>query len=193
MRDLKECQVEVFRRSEKRIKARRQRRACILMACIPFALCITLFSAFILPAMLPAKSTAPGTAESIMDNVNGSLISSIAEIEVSGKGISLSYTEPSQVLMIFDQLNACRVSQPENAADESEEMKYGKDGSVFFEEAVSDSENAGVCITLILHEGGKTEYYLSGNTLENRTENQTYTLSPKQAKDLNALLGLPNS
>ena len=49
MRNLQECQAEVFRRSEKRIHERKKRRAHLLMLCIPLALCITIIGAYLFP------------------------------------------------------------------------------------------------------------------------------------------------
>lgn len=63
MREINECTAEVFRRSEKRIKERKRNRNRILMCCIPFLICFTIFSAAILPAMMPAKK-----GENLSDN-----------------------------------------------------------------------------------------------------------------------------
>jgi hypothetical protein len=43
MRELNECKAEIFWRSEKRIKARRKRRRCILGVCVPLCLVIVLW------------------------------------------------------------------------------------------------------------------------------------------------------
>lgn len=42
MRSLQECQAEVFRRSEKRIRTRR-RAIRAVMVCVPLVLCLTAF------------------------------------------------------------------------------------------------------------------------------------------------------
>ena len=44
MRDLKECQAEVFRRSEQRIKARKKTHKRIVAVCIPLFLVVSLWS-----------------------------------------------------------------------------------------------------------------------------------------------------
>ena len=59
MREINEITAEVFRRSDKRIKERKRNRNRIIMCCIPFLICITVFSVAILPAMMPTKDFDP--------------------------------------------------------------------------------------------------------------------------------------
>ena len=59
MREINEITAEVFRRSDKIIKERKRNRNRIIMCCIPFLICITVFSVAILPAMMPANDSAP--------------------------------------------------------------------------------------------------------------------------------------
>jgi len=59
MREINEITAEVFRRSDKRIQERKRNRNRIIMCCIPFLICITVFSVAILPAMMPANDSAP--------------------------------------------------------------------------------------------------------------------------------------
>jgi len=201
MRDLNECQAEVFRRSEKRIKARRQRRKHILLACIPLALCVTLFSAFILPAMMPAGSEAPEANGALTGGMTAGgaegFVSPVAKIEVSGPNVSFSYTEASDILLISSHLNACTVMEQEISGSQTEETR---DESIKENAAAGDdrdggalySTSTGFAITLLMHDGSKTEYYLAGNMLTNRTANQTCTLSQKQVNELKDLLGIPH-
>ena len=59
MREINEITAEVFRRSNNRIKERKQNRNRIIMCCVPLLLCITVFSVVMLPGMMPAKDSAP--------------------------------------------------------------------------------------------------------------------------------------
>ena len=70
MRDINEITAEVFRRSDKRIKERKRNRNRIIMCCIPFLICITVFSATILPAMMPAKDSSPPQNEGAWGGIN---------------------------------------------------------------------------------------------------------------------------
>ena len=70
MRDINEITAEVFRRSDKRIKERKRNRNRIIMCCIPFLICITVFSATILPAMMPANDSSPPQNEGAWGGIN---------------------------------------------------------------------------------------------------------------------------
>lgn len=81
MRDLKECQAEVFRRSEVRIKERTRRRKSILAACVPLVICLVIAGATMLPdrptadKIAPESAQDPGTTEGAiygMGNFDGS-------------------------------------------------------------------------------------------------------------------------
>lgn len=198
MRNLNECQAEVFRRSEKRIKERKQRRNHILMACIPLVLGITIFGAFLFPGVIPESPRDPGSTEAAMggltENKSESLTCQIAKITVSGLGFSHSYTNAADVLLISDHLYSYGSRGPQTngstndgIVDEGEDLKENADD---VSGSLADSANTGYTITLVMHEGDKTEYYLVGNTLKNLTTNQTHTLSQKQANELKELLGI---
>ena len=70
MREINEITAEVFRRSDKRIKERKRNRNRIIMCCIPFLICITVFSATILPAMMPANDSSPPQNEGAWGGIN---------------------------------------------------------------------------------------------------------------------------
>ncbi len=197
MRELNECQAEVFRRSEKRIKERKQRRNHILMACIPLALCLTIFGAFLFPQLYNYKQAPEsmpdpfGTQPAMGQNDYQSLTCSIAEIKVSGNGISIQYTDVADLLLISDQLNTYSAMAPETngtANEDGSDMKENADDVIG---SVMESANAAYTITLITHEGVMTEYRLFGNTLRNQTTNQAYTLTYEQTKELREMLGIP--
>lgn len=202
MRNLNECQAEVFRRSEKRIKARKQRRNHILMACIPLVLCITLFSAFVLPDLAPDKSTDPGIADGsdgaiggLSENKQESPPCPIAKITVAGSDFSQSYTDVSDVLLISAQLSSYTYLAPES----NEAMDESTRGDGFKESAngsdplgsLADLETTGYTISLVMPDGSKLVYCLTDDTLKNLTTNQTYPLSQNQVAELKELLGIP--
>lgn len=200
MRNLNECQAEVFRRSEKIIKQRKQRKKRMLMGCIPLVLCITMFSGLFLPGMKPTGSAAPCETEAAMggltEEVYENLARTIARIEVSGFGFSQTYTDAFDILLISDQLYSCGVCVPESngATYEGtldETVKENTDGSDGIADVMAGSADTGYTITLVMCEGSKTVYCLSGNMLTNQMTNQTYTLSQKQTNELKDLLGIP--
>lgn len=199
MRNLNECQAEIFRRSEKRIKARKQRRIHTLMACVPLVLCITLFSAFFLPGSLQKESADPSANESAMGGLTADKSESfpipIARVTVSGLGFSQTYVDTSDVLLISDHLFSYETRAPEMdgtpnhsaVVDES----YREESTDDVSDGIAESETTGYTITLLTHEGQKTEYCLAGKTLKNLTTEEIYTLTQKQANELKDLLGIP--
>jgi len=199
MRNFEERKTEVFRRSEQRIKERRQRRNHILMTCIPLVLCISLFSAFLLPGMLPRETKDPsadGAVGGLTENKSESLTCSYTKIDVIGNDISLSYTKASDVLSISNQLASYVVNEPESNTSVGETTR----GDDFKNESAEDgyigttgttaAAGTGYVITLTLHEGGTIVYRLTGNSLLDMAENKTYKLTQAQLKELNELLGI---
>ena len=197
MRELHECQAEVFRRSEKRIKERKQRSKRILMTCIPLVLCLTAFGAFLFPQLFnhkqaPEDMLGPAGTQAAMgqDEYQG-LTCAIAEIKVSGNGVSMHYTDVADLLLISDQLHTYGTRAPETNAAVSEDGSDRNENADDVIGSITYSANAAYTITLITHEGVKTEYCLFGNTLRNQTTNQSYTLTYEQAKELREMLGIP--
>ena len=196
MRELHECQAEVFRRSEKRIKERKQRRQRILMTCIPLVLCLTIFGTFLFPQLNNNMQAPEGMPESetqaaMGQDENQSMTCSIVEIKVSGNGVSIQYTDEADLLLISDQLNTYGTRTPETSGTTNEDGSDRSENADDVVGGVADSANAAYTITLVTHEGEKTEYQLIGNTLLNQTTNQAYTLTYEQAKELREILGVP--
>ena len=196
MRELHECQAEVFRRSEKRIKERKQRRRRILMTCIPLVLCLTIFGTFLFPQLNNNMQAPEGMPESetqaaMGQDENQSMTCSIVEIKVSGNGVSIRYTDVADLLLISDQLNTYGTRAPETSGTTNEDGSDRSENADDVVGGVADSVNAAYTITLITHEGEKTEYQLIGNTLFNQTTNQAYTLTYEQVKELREILGVP--
>ena len=199
MRELHECQAEVFRRSEKRIKERKQRRNHILKACIPLVLCITILGAFLRPNVTPDGAIEPGETQAVMDGMGNdgftSLTCPITKITVSGNDFSISHTEVADLLLISDQLYSYGTRAPSSNGNTDgvvDEDDVPKDNGEDVSGSIMDSVNAAYTITMVNHEGEQTEYKLVGKTLTNLTTNQTYELTQTQVKELHNLLGIPN-
>ncbi len=200
MRNFEERKAEVFRQSEKRIKERKARRNHILMACIPLVLCITLFGAFLRPDIISDGALDPAETRPVVDGMGSdgfaSLSCPIAKITVSGNEFSISHTEVADLLLISDQLYSYGTRAPSsNGTTNSvvDEDDVPKDNGEDVSGSIMDSANAAYTITMVTHEGVKTEYQLVGNTLKNLTTNQSYTISQTQVNELQELLGIPQS
>ena len=198
MRNFEERKAEVFRRSEKRIKERKARRNHILMACIPLVLCITLLGAFLFPGAAPEDPSFNGSAGGgLTEEKFESLSCPIAKITVTGGNFSQTYKEVEDLLLISDQLYSygSRGSETNGTTDDgiASEGEDRKENADDVSGSVADSANIAYTITLITHEGVKTEYRLVGKTLKNLTTKQTYNLSQTQVNELYELLGIPQS
>jgi len=197
MRDLMECQAEVFRRSEKRIKARARRRKHILMTCIPLVFCVSLFFAF-LPTWMPAdyKGAPEDFGDGQTGNSSGSLVSVYAKIDVTGSNISHTYTKAADVLNISNLLNACMANEPESDASTNGELRGEENKNEEKENLFAGTTDAqapavkAYTITLTLHKGGTVNYRVWGNVLVNLNSNRTYQLTQAQKTALNELLGI---
>ena len=198
MRELHECQAEVFRRSEKRIKERKQRRNHLIMACLPLVLCITILGAFLFPGGIPEDPGFNGAAGGgLTEEKFESLSCPIAKITITGGNFSQTYREIEDLLLISDQLysygsrgNETNGTTDDSIASEGEDRKEHADDICG---NITDHSNVAYTITLVTHEGVKTEYRLAGKTLENLTTKQTYHLSQTQVNELYELLGIPQS
>ena len=199
MREINECTAEVFRRREKRIKERRQRRNHIVMACIPVVLCITILGAFLFPGTALEDLRNPISNGSAMGGLTEdryeSLTCPIAKITVTGSGFFQSYTDAADILLISDQLYSYGTRSPETNGTTNDGVADGgedrKENAADVSGSIADSANIAYTITLVTHGGAKTEYQLVGKTLKNLTTKRTYTLSQAQANELQELLGIP--
>ena len=198
MRNLTEFQAEVFCRSEKRIKERKQRRNHLIMACLPLVLCITILGAFLFPGATPEDPSFNGSAGGdLTEEKFESLSCPIAKITVTGGNFSQTYKEVEDLLLISDQLYSygSRGSETNGTTDDgiASEGEDRKENADDIYGNITDNSSVAYTITLVTHEGVKTEYQLTGKTLKNLTTKQTYDLSQTQVNELYELLGIPQS
>lgn len=169
MRTLHECQAEVFRRSEERIRARR-RVARALLVCLPLILCITAFSLFVLPdlAALPGE---PGSK-----NDSAAPPPAVCRIDISEADQVISVTDQARIRAITDALTELNVSPdaPSGGSDIPE-------------------ASGGCTIVLVSEDSSQTAYLLTQQSLTNRDTGHTVNLTQTQAAELTALLGLDAS
>lgn len=197
MKEISEYTAEVFRRSESRIKARRQRRNRILITCIPVALCLTICGTVLLPGIAPRGAGDPKKSVYAMDGMgnseHSSISSSVSKITVSAEGVSNTCTDTEKIMILLDRLQFPFLEPPgSNVASAEGDLDNGKDlkEHVDKSDVFSDSSMTVYTITVYFHEGDITKYQLSGNVLKDMTSNETYALSPKQLDELLKLLEL---
>lgn len=190
MRELHECQAEVFRRSEKRIKERRARRNHILMACIPLVLCLTIFGAFLFPQMDDFKQAPESSNEQFSgtmgkDEVGGLFAGSV---EVSGNGVSSYFTSAENVQGIMRLINGIVAVPETNDGDDLRD--YITDESTSTDANENYQEN---CYKIVIKrsDGNSTEYLIVGSVLIDQATQQEYPVKEDTMKDLKDALGIP--
>ena len=191
MRELHECQAEVFRRSEKRIKERRARRNHILMACIPLVLCLTIFGAFLFPQMDDLKQAPESSNEQFSgamgtDEVGGLFAGSV---EVSGNGVSSYYTSVENVQGIMRLINGI-VAVPETDDTDKDENLVVEDSTST--ELKGDHKENGYRILVKRSDGSSVEYLLVGSMLIDQATQNEFHMSEDTCKELKDALGIPH-
>jgi len=193
-RTLQECQAEVFRRSEQRIKERKKRRKHLLMLCIPLVLCLTAVSGLLLSGFGLTKSTDEAIPESIPElYYDGSATYPAVDISpgsvaVSGNGLSHLYTAEEKVQGIMDLIDKVVNTMQVTTATGSLSAEATQVGSTGPEEDPKDSTYR----ILVRHRNGTiTEYSLSGTFLTDHTTQQTFPIPEDTYAALKSLLELP--
>lgn len=193
MRDLMECQAEVFRRSEKRIKARKQRRNHMLMACVPLVICVTL--AFALKPIMPSdqktepENTTQQESTGLPESSETMLSNSVV---VMGVGVSNSFTSAED----FGEITGILASV--TAKPEEEDREYG---DALLGDANCDGNLVGgapqppgeYTITVKNDDGTETVYRLSDSFLVDQATNERFLLEPDTCLLLSNALGIPQN
>ena len=197
MREINECTAEVFRLSEKRIKARKRKRKRILAVCIPFCLIITVLSVIVIPQVVPAMRTKE-SADEIVANCKYNLDCSYIAVEIQGDGIFSEYydrvTDKADanklfgvIHSLFETVEASQGCIHEDKKSEStDENKYGGDQG----KTELASKLSGYTIIFTDKDGSKTMYNLIENILFNADTNEVVILSDAQADELMTALGI---
>ena len=190
MRNFEERKAEVFRRSEKRIKERKQRRNHILMTCIPLVLCLTIFGAFLFPQMDDLKQAPESSNEQFSgamgtDEVGGLFAGSV---EVSGNGVSSYYTSVENVQGIMRLINGIVAVPETNDGDDLRDCITDESTSTDANENYQEN-----CYKIVVHrsDGTSTEYLLVGSRLIDQNTQQEFPVSEDTMKDLKNALGIP--
>ena len=190
MRELHECQAEVFRRSEKRIKERKQRRNHILMVCIPLILCVTIFGGLFLPNLDDFKGAPESSDELLYSGTGTEAVGGLftGSVEVSGNGVSSYYTSVENVQGIMRLINGVVAVPETNDGDDLRD--YITDESTSTDANENYQEN---CYKILVKrsDGSSTEYLLVGSLLINQTTQQEYPVGEATMKDLKNALGIP--
>lgn len=192
MRSNEERIAEIYRRSEAIIRQRKKRRKQVLLACVPLVLCMTLFAAFVLPAMMPASMKDAAAPENMLADASGGRGLYAAKVKVTGPNLVLLHTLQQEVLRISDYINNCTLEPPASPETPENNGVPGKEAADTHYGDITDTADTGYTITLFLEDGSKTQYRLEDGLLRNLETNKAYPLSPTQVSELKALLGIPS-
>lgn len=192
MRELHECQAEVFRRSEKRIKERKQRRQRILMTCIPLVLCLTIFGAFLFPQLDDLKRAPESSNEHYFSGAMGTETDGglfAGSVEVSGNGVSNYYTSVENVQGIMRLINGIVAVPETDDADKDENFVVEDSTST---ELKGDHKENGYRILVKRSDGSSAEYLLVGSMLIDQATQNEFHMSEDTCKELKDALGIPH-
>ncbi len=190
MRNLDECQAEVFHRREKRIKARKTRRNRILAACVPLILCIA--GVAFLPKVTVSRATDVPATEIANYQYPATMGPDCAAvlygdtIAVSGNGLSHVYSDAEKVSEIVSLLH---MGTPVSEIAHEDEMLQvtARDDAV---NLGTDSKDKGYRITIQRGVGTDIEYVLRGTRLVNETTGEVFHLDEDTCFALKEALGI---
>lgn len=194
MREINECTAEVFRRSEKRIKERRKKRNRILALVIPLCLIVTVFSATVLPEMMPLIRTKSDAAEMVGDSSgSGSPFCSYTAVEIQNIGLSPErygkVTDKVAVTNLFNSIHSLFADVDGKVPNGSESFEAVESDENYGQPEAS-SKSKGYTIIFTTDDGSQSVYNLSENTLLNVNTNETAVLSDAQIEELLAFFGI---
>ena len=210
MRNLQECQAEVFRRSEQRMQARKRLRRRMQTTCLLLVLCLAACGACFLPIeeTLPAagKAEMQFFTENVLAYAGGGFSTDGAPAEygsitVSGEGISHYYTSTEKVEDIIFLIDTI-ISAPETTVttdffgiiySDSEPTVTTNDQWVDFESPMfchTVPGKYGYRITVNHTNGTVDQYRLQGSMLSNLTTGEVFHMTVVAHFALKDALGL---
>jgi hypothetical protein len=184
-----ECQAEVFRRSEKRIRERKQRRNHVLMACVPVVFCAALLFA-LKPIMPSDQKTEPEDTTQQQESTgrpeSGGMMASNS-VAVIGSGFSNNVTMLEDFQAITGIIESITTGSGDRNNATTDEPLYGDASDVDGAAPMS----GGYLVTVISEDGTETVYRLDGLSLVNQTTNERFLMDAETGSLLNNALGIP--
>ena len=180
MRSFDERKSEIFRRSESRIKLKKQKRNKILALCIPLFFILTVFSVTVLPKMFSSKTILPakdkGQLQSNMEQSQTKYLFASAKV-VSNRSSKVfsNITDPATATNAYDSI--CGIfapSETEDAIVDSSKNDVATDNSL--KDDGDLKADGGYTITFTSADGTIKTYTLDGNELYDNSLNIKITL-----------------
>ena len=197
MRLIQEYTAEVFRRSEERIKKRKQTQKRILLGVTPVALCAVILTAAFLPELRHKNAPSNAQPEAIIGNSdgvtggsadknNGDLSRSLyVQVQIQSPAGNALITKKQAVDTIHAAILSAATVPPSagagNSSPSDDNFSPGDMGTA-----------PQYTITFTTKLGDQTVYTLSGSTLTEAASGNTVQLTDSQRKVLMDTLQLPD-
>ena len=189
MRALHECTAEVFRRSQRKIKQRRQRIIGILLCCIPLAVCLMLLprgnSKDERPLAELAENPSPTVVQIEISGTNGSYTlrqydaNKLLRI-IEGYSVMNSITDSGLGELVLEAAPECGSPRDET---ETETMEVADEDEPKYHET-----DTGYTLIITMDDGTKVCYYLLENTVTDLETGNVTILTRQQAQELRDLI-----
>lgn len=200
MRDMKECQAEVFRRSEKRIKDRKKSEKRLLALSIPLCLVLLVSAITVLPEMFSTKdkNTAPESAMGAAGSVDGSNFAYLQAEIISAESVTqpILKGDMDEVAQLYDALQAAFArGGKENTKTESNgsSLSETREENNGYTQSGGGEKFAGYRIVFTAPNGTEVVYSLEEDRLINETTKEKVTLTQEQYFDLLRLCGVAST
>lgn len=197
MRDMKECQAEVFRRSEKRIKDRKKTEKRLLALSIPLCLVLLVSAITVLPEMFSTKdkNTAPESAMGAAGSIDGSNFTYLQAEIISAESVTqpILKSDMDEVAQLYDALQAAFArGGKENTKTESNgsSLSETREENNGYTQSGGGEKYTGYQIVFTAQNGTEVVYSLEEDRLINETTKEKVALTQEQYFDLLRLCGV---
>lgn len=192
MRSFEQRIAEIQRRSEKILLARKKRRKHVLLACIPLVLCIGVYTVCVLPAMAPARDTAPEsiTEAPLKDAAMGSLVCSYEKVQIQSLETTSTYGHTIADRVAITKIYSAILDIYPEGGDALSPEKGNNGTATGGRGEVVYGQPSGYRITFTTADGTTDVYVLQEDTLTKLRTGEAAALTQTQQQQLYALLGI---
>lgn len=193
MKELESYKAEIFRRSEEKIKKRRQNRKRLFLCCIPLCLCAVIGTVILLQSGDNAETemaTQDLLPESAVENVMASTTERFVSVEVrDGTGTILLVEDQAKVGKLYQAITDRYAAADTNATENKiKEYSFAEDRTGAMGMFVESVPGYKIQFTTDSGETRCFTLWLDGWLLEDGDLDKSVFLSPEQVAELKALL-----
>lgn len=192
MKNLDAYKAEIFRRSEVKIKKRRQNRKRLLLCCIPVCLCAVIGTVVLLQNGDNAETemaTQDIRQENVTESVMASTTAPFRSVQIHGLGETRLVEDRAKVGKLYQAITDRYAAADANATENKiEAYSFGEDHTGTM--GIRTSSVPGYEIQFTTDSGDTRcfSFWLDGWLMENGDLDKSVFLSPEQVEKLKALL-----